>query len=1772
MSWHPKRWNKYTNSYSDPTGKYSYSDITFDDIYNAGMSSTPSGFMLSDLSSEQYLVNAVDINWKGIKIDGQDVQSSGHLAKLISSKSASGNSIPIYEEDKVPSNINSSYISYPSPDEIMNSYPESFGDSLSSRYIDVIFKQLRALQAKVEELEQFKKYGVHSENDGVTTMSVVDSELQYAGEEEPLWATDENYLSPITSGFAISNTNNGLHPKENVELGDSYLYVNNKIAYWSDAEANGEFELYSKDNQFYNKEYLFMTTSNTNIKVELKNIDSKLTDYKTIDLSSFVGSGNTSEKFNILFILNRSAYDEKTKQYVGNNFAWMQIADYVTLVDAAEGYWNETQNVLQNSQVTLGDTTKNRYFINKVYFTDNKIYKFDTYAKYQDFTNTVQPIPSSSSNLGTVAHITIRSVENKEMLEKYVNQYSSNELIYEEKSNKLYIKNRQGVLKVLLGGTTENNNDKPNQNEGMTQQEIYEWLKGAGITVETDDTKYSYMSDVSTGGNIKLAPIADITFINQASGNKYSINIESDGTIKSTKLGRNTLADRIKNASQKNPLFGRYINNNCDPTDTNADAHNDDTGYGSSNCVNIRGFAGTIALAESNEQTDVNDALAAKDAKLNADRIKIGAIYMPEVNQNTYAVTHGYIELENSSDKDFQLDGCYIHMLKQKTNDSKVVTETFEHSLALTGYIPAGGTYLIRGKQYAKPQSGNTLINVADYDQEWFTFENGKTTGELLDFDAWDLNSILLTWGCPGKDVDVNSGFDYNTANLISEKVIDGYAETYSIHYIDSCAIKGLPQKSTGGTSGYMSNSKNNTPYSKLYKDNLYKITFELDPAKQAYQALQVNTKDSSRVRNANITDLQTVGLENEYIEFPKTSKQSNKYSRFPVSKYTPKASFDNKTILTDKTQFDIEKPNMVTVSFGINMATTRCFNWVSGGLYDEYIWIRKQGSDKWDRFESYNALTNRNDNSADSTINKKLFGNFVDASGHIQSIQTVIYDRITNIWPGSKTKYTAHKVILTFPEVSKGTQIYEYKVGRADISGNPDEAHVSDIQTFTLRPKTAKIRIYQTTDQQGFHWIEYQYWAACADKINDIINTDLQNDPSLVPVVLNTGDMTQNGTRINEWLDYYNAGKVLFDHLEQMYCVGNNDLANTDVTALGTGDDEGKSNGYFFHVFYCYEVDNHKVLYNISIIDNPTQTDFDNGKVYIANADSYIPVKSKVSDANSGEITKYYTFSPIKTVDENPDTISEKYVLSGDYFIKNPDSEIQVLPIVSTTDGITTTSKYIPSFYYFGNNVDSTDGKYILMFDSELTAANCKNWFKAYNTKQIYTKVPDSVKTPDPAVIYYIYHEDSKIYEELQQGLAAFIPGIKYYTMYQKAHTTNLYTGWEIGSTDKDFNDHIEYNDSLVTVYTMLYDIITKLKNRQNSAKATNVLFACHEMPFTVITIANTKWSTRNADRSLNGSLLVGSHCNKIDPNDIKSNNWLSRLLEYFGITLVLGGHKHTYMITNPLRELYIYKDGETFKNSLTDGPMTMERTLKNDSASWNMIFESTDKQLWKLNPETYHNLELAGTTKDTTLYEEFNTSKFPIMLLSYDTQRKSPLNIEGALMSDVNAGNSTVLYPYYGIETDNYQGCQVRYVMCQATGYKLKSNKELPTAAQRFSYIIPKTKNSNGKDSPDGHQQFAMYVKCDFNSDKKELQLIRFANITNGTTLLAQNAYSTEPIQLQYMIRQIPSTLDNILKTCSNKGETADFTDNAGVDKGIYGEWVTIRDEISGLPCLTF
>ena len=109
---------------------------------------------------------------------------------------------------------------------------------------------------------------------------------------------------------------------------------------------------------------------------------------------------------------------------------------------------------------------------------------------------------------------------------------------------------------------------------------------------------------------------------------------------------------------------------------------------------------------------------------------------------------------------------------------------------------------------------------------------------------------------------------------------------------------------------------------------------YDMDPVKQATKATTArsNSKDWTYINMANINP------------------------KIDIKEYTPKASADNKTIFFNKTLLKEGAPNIVTCSFGHNAHTTRCFNWVSVGYYDEYIQIKEQGASDWQTFESFKA------------------------------------------------------------------------------------------------------------------------------------------------------------------------------------------------------------------------------------------------------------------------------------------------------------------------------------------------------------------------------------------------------------------------------------------------------------------------------------------------------------------------------------------------------------------------------------------------------------------------------------------------------------------------------------------------------------------------------------------------------------------------------------------------------------------------------------------------
>ena len=65
-------------------------------------------------------------------------------------------------------------------------------------------------------------------------------------------------------------------------------------------------------------------------------------------------------------------------------------------------------------------------------------------------------------------------------------------------------------------------------------------------------------------------------------------------------------------------------------------------------------------MAENNISGNINLSIT-QDAGIYSDRIKIGAFYAPYDTDNVFGCSRAFVELENTADCDFSLEGCYLH-------------------------------------------------------------------------------------------------------------------------------------------------------------------------------------------------------------------------------------------------------------------------------------------------------------------------------------------------------------------------------------------------------------------------------------------------------------------------------------------------------------------------------------------------------------------------------------------------------------------------------------------------------------------------------------------------------------------------------------------------------------------------------------------------------------------------------------------------------------------------------------------------------------------------------------------------------------------------------------------------------------------------------------------------------------------------------------------------------------------------------------------------------
>lgn len=481
-------------------------------------------------------------------------------------------------------------------------------------------------------------------------------------------------------------------------------------------------------------------------------------------------------------------------------------------------------------------------------------------------------------------------------------------------------------------------------------------------------------------------------------------------------------------------------------------------------------------------------------------KLYINSIYCGGLTANEHSYnycSHHFVELSNLTTEDINLNGLSLQYSSEGTQ---------WQVLPLWGIIKAQSTFLIRGAQCSVMDANTTRIKVETYDMEW-----KGSDGNLIKFDN-NKAKFYLTWGTtPSAVKNPYSNADGNY------RVSKGYIDLVGFNKENAESADTI-------------DASENKPYTYLSNTKLFTKYYDMDPVNQATKALD---------KRNNANDWYFVDLTKNLIP--------------SVEAYTPKASFQNKNIFFNKSKFETNTPNLISCTFGLQATApnaTRCFNWVSVGYYDEFIWYRKKNTENWTKLESFKNETG---------IRK-------------------YYNRI-RMEATDKTPFTTHKIIIK--NLDAGT--YEYKVGRADENGNPSD-YVSSVYEFIIR-NTSDIQsdftFVQVSDQQGFNWDEYQVWKTSAEYI--------KNHVPECQFTINTGDMTQNGNRVNEWIDYYNARKSLWG-VEEMVTVGNNDLCPADMYVLGNGGDSSKINPSNMSFFYTFELDE----------NNPPVFTIENKEVYI--------------------------------------------------------------------------------------------------------------------------------------------------------------------------------------------------------------------------------------------------------------------------------------------------------------------------------------------------------------------------------------------------------------------------------------------------------------------------------------------------------------------------------------------------------------------------------------------
>ena len=1149
-----------------------------------------------------------------------------------------------------------------------------------------------------------------------------------------------------------------------------------------------------------------------------------------------------------------------------------------------------------------------------------------------------------------------------------------------------------------------------------------------------------------------------------------------------------------------------------------------------------------------------------KNVSKNGSGIVINSFYLGGLDSDEHSYqpcSHNFVELsnvyvdKNGNQQDISLNGFYLFYKHSGRNKWA--------KLKLWGNIPAGSTFLIRGAQCSVMDVNTTKIKVKNYDMEWYetyTVSEGgkeKTYTDPVKF-SQDNATFYLCWGNEeGKVYDLDSDLNNEPTD---GKIIDLNTSPYvPVGYVDLVGFKG-----TSSPIAFEKNAYEFKQSSIKVNDVIFKRWYQLDPVTQS------NPKDG-------ITSHNNV----KYFTASYITHEGN-IDKDTLKDLVPKASWEGKSIATGRTLFAEDHPSTLTCMFGCQATdnsesggkgATRGFCWNSVGYYDEYIRYREVGTDNWIEVDSIseNTIIDSND-PLYSDFNQVVYG---------VKIQDY-YNRMR--WESAYGQaITTHKVIIrglkdnNTPNNNDGADYqgtkYEYEVKRR---GEGNEDYCSDLRTFTVKKDSAveSFNFVQTTDQQGANWEEYEVWnlsarIIAANKWRMSANQEPQDAPDApnFDFTINTGDICYNGSRSNEWIDYYEGYKPL-KNKEEMLTIGNNDLAPISMRDIGNGGESPwKINVNVIDYFYCVEID-------------PLNPQIFSGNKYSNGAkENDKPVYPNWNVGQTFKIPSLYSFNYgnlhfISLLSEMR-TLSGSEELSGNGSSTSASSKAMAVTTVNGIFGVEDTVRgFVPNTEILDKIYDEVPSSNQVNYKPGLVAKIVNSdAFTYYSLFGIwretdepldsdgnvigvdivtelpeisnedypgkYVRIADEPGSEDTTYTYYNiegeWKEENFSSEELEElgevpefsefpervssyniGTVIAIVGVTYKRLYDNngtwewktvADPTNVSTAskifdreeewiirdlikWKNGGTLPEVSGNDNYwTEPVVSSETAadgieLYDPSWKHREteRNNPLIKDNchgcVVFT-HEMPFNIISSSSYRRYDIGASvpRETAKAYLNRYH-----------NFEYQRLFKLWGIPLVMGGHKHTAAITYPVYDAPdnfnpTSSNNNIMKNTGSNGTFSKKTTFnpfiqvkRSDVVSW---WEGLNTKIKNFCGEIYNNtnqsINLGGddiiAAKDSKLRTIPNKSRFRL-----------------EIVESISAPS---------------------YVMCQATGFKNKSNSDLAAGEneipwERF-YVAGDT---------DGHvvgQCYPFFTLYEVTANNISVKMYKIDNMYGGTKDLPQD-----------------------------------------------------------------